>query len=38
MLLTLYDGDHEPLQATLRFKLFIPSATDGTDTQTWLEA
>jgi hypothetical protein len=37
MLLMLHDLDHDPIQVSLQFKLFMPSATDGSESQTWLD-
>jgi len=38
IIFTIDDGDHDPVDLLLTFKLYMPSATDGSDANTWIDA
>jgi hypothetical protein len=38
MIVVLDDGIHPPVKETLIIQVFMPSATDGNDSQVWLDA
>jgi hypothetical protein len=38
MIVTINDSQHPPIKETLKIEVFKPSATDGSDSQVWMDA